>query len=280
MLGFAVLIFTTSTTVRAENLVKSGDAEDVSMVKKWHKNLTLNTQDKVSGESSFQADAKSIWSKSPGFIEINPEKIYKLSGLFKSIGKNQGRCYLGLVMYDARKRFITRSQIIYQPNSQTKLVADAKVGDTVIKLADCSKWNTQRLTRTLVAFGAQKDFSDLPNTDLSPYVVKLEKQGDIYELTLKKALDKDYPAETAVRQHYHIGGYQYCAAVNKQVPNEWTKYSAVLKGISQKGPSDKQFWPGTKYVKVIIYLNHGVKDDQDCKTLFDDIVFEEVPDKE
>ncbi|MFA6716707.1 MAG: hypothetical protein WC082_05630 [Victivallales bacterium] len=279
VLWFAALIFIAENAVVAENLIKDGGAENASTVKKWHKHLTMNSEDKVSGENSYQGDAKNIWARSLEFIEIDPAKTYKLSGSFKSVGKDQGYCYLGLVMYDANKRTISRDYITRKGGSQTKLAADAKAGDTVIKLADCSKWYTKKPARTRVAFGAKEDFSDLPNTALSDPIVKLEKQGDVYEVTLQKPLKKDYPAGTEVRQHFRGGGYQYCAASYKKVPNEWTKYSAKVKGINQKGPSNKQFWPGTKYVKAIVIINYNCKKDEDCKTLFDDIVFEEVPDE-
>ncbi|MDD5597330.1 MAG: hypothetical protein PHV82_05265 [Victivallaceae bacterium] len=279
VLGIAALIFIAGNAAAAENLLKGGDAEDASIAQTWSKRLTLNTEDKVSGKSSCLATQGSISAKSPEFIEIDPAKTYKLSGSFKSAGKDQGRCYLGLIMYDANKRLIHRNHITYKAGSQTKLAAEAKTGDTVIKLADCSKWDTGKLNRKLVAFGAKDDLSDLPNTDLSAPIDKLEKQGDIYEVTLTKPLKKDYPAGTEVREHYSTGGYQYCAAANKTVPNEWTKYSTVIKGIDPKGPSNKQFWPGTKYVKAIIIMNYRAKKDEDCRTLFDDIILEEVPDE-
>ncbi|MDD5597331.1 MAG: hypothetical protein PHV82_05270 [Victivallaceae bacterium] len=277
MLGFAALTLIAGNAAAAENLIKDGNAEDASTIKKWHKNLTMNTEDKVSGKGSYQGSTKDIWAYSQEFIEIDPAKTYKLSGSFKSIGKDKGHCYLGLVMYDAKKRPVSRNCITCKDGSQTKLATDAKTGDTVIKLADCSKWYTKTPARTIVAFGAKEDFSDLPNTDLSAPIDKLEKQGDIYEVTLKAPLKKNYPAGTEVRQHFLGGGYQYCAASYKQVPAEWTKYSALIKGIDQKGPSNKQFWPGTKYVRAIVILNYQAKKDQDCQTLFDDIVFEEVP---
>jgi len=279
VLGIAALICIAGNAAAAENLLKGGDAEDASIAKRWSKHLTLNTEDKVSGESSCLAAKGSITAKSPGFIEIDPTKTYKLSGSFKSVGKDQGRCYLGLIMYNAKKRLIHRNHITHKAGSQTKLAADAKAGDTVIKLADCSKWDTRKLNRKLVAFGAKDDLSDLPNTDLSFPIAKLEKQGDVYEVTLTKPLKKDYPAGTEVREHYRTGGYQYCAAANKPIPNEWTKYSAIIKGINSKGPSNKQFWPGTKYVKAVIIMNYRAKKDQDCQTLFDDVILEEVDEK-
>jgi hypothetical protein len=279
MLGVAGLAIAAGTVVSAENLVKAGDAENVASVKKWHKKLIQNTQDKVTGKSSFQGNVKSIWAFSPGFIEIDPTKAYKLSGSFKSIGKDKGRAYLGLVMCDAKKRTILRSYITIKKGSFTQLAAAAKVGDKVLKLTDCTNWNKKASSRTIIAFGAKKDFSDLPNYNLSPAIIKLEKKADVYEVTLKSPLKKAYPAGTEVRQHHNFGGYQYCAASSKLVPNKWTKYSGVVKGLVKSGAPNKQFWPGTKYARVVVILNYQAKQGSDCKTLFDDISLVKVDEK-
>ena len=192
------------------------------------------------------------------------------------MAKIKGRCYLGLVMYNAKKRSIYRHSISVYKGTITELTADVKAGDKVIKLKDCSKWSKKNLNRKIIAWNAKKDFSDLPNFSISSTLAKLEKKGDIWEATLKKPVNKNYPAGTQVREHYTGGGYSYCAASYKVVPEKWTKFSATVKGIAKHGAPTKQFWPGTKYVKVIVIVNYRAPKDSDCKTLFDDISFEEV----
>ena len=275
MLGAVGLFIAAATVVGAKNLVKGGDAEDAASIKKWHKALTQNTEDKVSGKSSFQGSAINIWATSP-LIEIDPSKTYQLSGSLKSIGKDKGTSYLGLIMYDAKKRLISLSVVLSRKGSFTELAADAKTGDKVLKLKNCARWDTKILKRTQVAFNSKKDYSDLPNYNLSNLIVKLEKKGDVYEITLKSPIKKTFPTGTKVRQHYSYGGYQYCAAAGKIVPDKWTKYSAVIKGTAKTRNSMTQFWPGTKFVKVIVILNYNAKKGSDCKTLFDDITFAEV----
>lgn len=238
--------------------------------------LIQNTEDKVSGEASFQGNGKNIWAYSKTYIPVDPSKTYELSGSFKSIGKDQGRCYLGLVMYNAKKRSIYRNSVSAYKGTITELAADVKVGDKVIQLKDCSKWHKAPLNRKIIAWNAKKDFSDLPNYATSSTLVKLEQKGDIWEATLKRPVKKSYPAGTKVREHYTGGGYSYIAASYKPVPAKWTKFSGKVKGIAKLGPSKKQFWPGTKYVKVVVIVNYRAKKGSDCKTLFDDISFKEV----
>jgi hypothetical protein len=275
-LGTVGLFIAAATVVGAENLVKTGDAENTASIKKWHKKLTQNSEDKLGGKSSFHGKTGSIWAFSPEYIEVDPSKAYQLSGALKSIGTGKSKCYIGLAMYTAKKKSIQRPYISIIKGTLTKLAVDAKVGDTVLQIADCSKWNAKRLKRTIVAFGAKKDYSDLPNLNISSTAVKLEKKGEIYELTLKKPLRKAYPAGTEIRQHFTGGGYQYCAASSKIAPNKWTKYSAVVKGLAKYGSPNKQFWPGTKFVKVIVIINYQAKKDSDTQTLFDEVSFSQV----
>ena len=58
MLGIAGCVLTSGVTFAAENLIDNSGAEDVATVKKWHKGLIQNTEDKVSGQASFQANSK------------------------------------------------------------------------------------------------------------------------------------------------------------------------------------------------------------------------------
>jgi hypothetical protein len=275
MLGTVGLVIAAGTIVAGENLVKNGGAEDAAAVKKWHISLSQNTEDKTGGKASFQGEAKNIFASSQ-LIEIDPSKAYQLSGSFKSIGKDKGKCYLGFMLFNAKKRGIGLANVISQKGSSTELAADAKAGDKVLKLKNCSKWNKKLIPRTVIAFNTKEDYSDLPNYNLSKSAVKLEQKGGIYEVTLSSPIKKAFPAGTKVRAHLNYGGYQYCAASNKTVPGEWKKYSATVKGMEKTTNSNTKFWPGTKFVKVIAIINYGKKKDQDTKTLFDDIILTEV----
>ena len=279
MLGTVGLFIAAGTVVAGENLVKNGGAEDAAGIKKWHKALSQNTEDKAAGEASFHGKTKNIWSFSPGYIEVDPSKAYQLSALLKAAGVEKSRCYVGIVSYNAKRRTITRTNVNIVKGSLTTLAADAKAGDKVLKIKDCSKWNKKYITRTQVGFGAKKDFSDLPNYSLSNRAVKLEKKDDIYELTLRTPIKKAFKAGTQIRQHIAAGGYQYCAASAKMIPAKWTKCSALIKGQVKYGTPNNKFWAGTKYVRVIVILNYQAKKDSDTQALFDEVIFSQVDEK-
>lgn len=276
LLGTVGLVIAAGTVVAGENLVKNGGAEDAATVKKWHKALSQNTEDKLSGEASFHGKTKNIWSYSPGHIEIDPSKAYKLSASIKTAGTDKSTCYIGLVSYDAKKRTIQRPNITIIKGSFTTLVADAKAGAKVLQVKDCSKWNKKLIKRIKIALNAKKDYSDLPNFNLTNKIVKFEKKGDIYEVTLTSPLKANLKAGTKVRAHLNYGGYQYCVASAKPAPAKWTKYSAVIKGMAKFGAPNKQFWPGTKYVKVVVILNYNAKKGSNTQALFDEVTFSQV----
>ena len=217
MLCIIVLSVVSCSTIPGgrENLVMCGDAEDEASVKEWHKCLNRNTSDKAEGEASFHGKSRNIWAFSPGFIEVNTSKAYQLAAWLKSIGTEKSTCYIGLAMYTARKRSIQRPYVTIQKGTITELAAAVKAGDRVLKIKDCSKWNIEKIRCTQVAFGASEDYSDLPNFNVSNIAVRLRKKGNIYELTLRSPIKRDYPAGTKIRQHYAGGGYQYCAASGK-----------------------------------------------------------------
>ena len=279
MLGTVGLFIAAGTVVAGENLVKNGGAEDAAGIKKWHKALSQNTEDKAAGKASFHGKRKNIWSFSPGYIEVDPSKAYQLSALLKTAGVEKSKCYVGIISYNAKKRNISRTSVNIVKGSLTTLAADAKAGDKVLKIKDCSKWSKKYINRTQVGFGAKKDFSDLPNFNLSGVAAKLEKKGDIYELTLKSPIKKAFKAGTQIRQHVAAGGYQYSAASSKIAPAEWKKFSAVIKGQAKYGTPNNKFWAGTKYVRVVVILNYQAKKDSDTQALFDEVTFSQLDEK-
>lgn len=139
----------------------------------------------------------------------------------------------------------------------TELTAAANKGDSVLKITDGSKWFKHQ--KFSVAFYAKKDYTDLPNINLSHLGINaVDKIDSHWEVKLKHPLKKSYPAGTKVRMHR--SGRYYIRGMSKvTVPNEWKDFSFQLKGIrklferpSGKGP--KKFWYGTAYVGVKIIV--------------------------
>ncbi|MCP3968472.1 MAG: hypothetical protein GY718_19365 [Lentisphaerae bacterium] len=180
-------------------------------------------------------------------------------------------------MYDGSKRFISRHKVNAMVDTETGLIADAKKGDTTIVLKNCKNWDKyKRLLKRgsgIVCFNAQKDFSDLPNSNYE-MIKSAEKEEDHYLITLRRPLKKSIDAGTRVRLHIKSGGYMYCASAGKKLTKDWKKFSAEISGVAVKGVPNDKFWPGTKFVRLVVIANYGKT--KGPKTFFTGIKFKEL----
>jgi hypothetical protein len=253
----------------------TANAADNALIQKsdWKGKLAEVTAGQHSGEKCFKTvgNTKILSNK---LYKIDPDKTYILSGWFKSAGKQPSRLYFGFAPYDKNKKSIASRSVMVEPNTDTVLATDCKPGDKVVKVKNGAKWKPHRYG--LIAFKTDPtgEYSDLPNPKTSPFaIIKVEQQGDVWDITLSRPCKKAYPAGTPVRQQYSGSGYQYSAAANAKPPTEWKKYSGKVKGIAIiNAPTDK-FWPGTAYVRILMLANFQAKGDETL--LWDDIKLEE-----
>ena len=85
---------------------------------------------RVSGAEAHVMSVKSF--------EIRAGKRYRVSGSFRSAQKNVP-FYMGILPLDARGESFGGSEACPVPESDTRLIADVKPGDRIMKVADASK---------------------------------------------------------------------------------------------------------------------------------------------
>ena len=216
--------------------------------------------------------AKGVYSVvSAKSFTLDPAKKYQISGEFCQKGGKQITVLLGFAPYDAQNKQITSSSVNAVGGTLTEVAADAKKGDKVIKVKNASKWLTKGLV--FVALNAKKDFSDLPNADqLSTAVPNAKKNGEVWEILLRKPLAKNIAAGTLVRQHSDGGSYIYTAGSAK-LTDKWITRKGVISGIAPFGNVPNKMWKGTAKVKVLILVTSG---DADSEVLFRNIKVTEV----
>ena len=180
-------------------------------------------------------------------VKLNPAAKYTLTFDMKQNGTAKAfPVYGGFYCYNKTGRLITHESVYYTEASFTELAKDAKVGDRSITVKDGSMWKKD----TQVAFNAKKDKSDIPNYDIAKYTTKIEKQGDVWVISLSTPLKKAYAAGTNVRQHLS-GGYIYSSIV--RVPtSDWKTYTGTING--------KDMWVGSVTIRPIIMLNWNWQD--------------------
>ena len=170
-----------------------------------------------------------------------------------SVPEEAGKYMIGFSVYDKDGQEIQPYHVYYTPGSETVLTEDAPKGGRTLKIRDGSKWKSGAMY--CPAFHVKADGGDIPNRDVLTGGIEKVTAGDGYtELTLKRPLAKDYPAETAVRQHLYQSSLYLKVA---DIPAGWKKESAALSGISKGAVRYGQWWPGTEYFRVMITGNIG-----------------------
>lgn len=195
-------------------------------------------------------------------LTLDPAKKYRLSGEFRCIQGKSPNVYLGYAPRDAKNRQIRPACVLSQKDSLTELAENVKAGDKVLKIKDASKWDTV-FPYTNIVFNAKDDLSDLPNFEVFPIEKdSIKKVGDVWEITLKDAARKAYPAGTKVRQQKDGATYIYTASAGP-VKQEWTARTGVISGEVLKemnSTTTSKLWPGTKSVQVLVMFLGGTPD--------------------
>ena len=256
-----------------ENLLKNGGAETGDSAG-WIEFPSVSATAKEGSKAFVCKSGGRVLSEE--LIPINPELRYKLSGFFNSEGAEAKMC-LGFVSYDADEKEITSQQITPIIGTETKLREAASKGDTVLKIENGQQWVFDTKWTPdwgFVAFDVDDSgaYSDLPNRNLSGAGLKSIRQvGGQWEVELAKPLTADFVAGTKVRQHRAQGACLWLEP--QQVGSSWKEIKGRIAGVSEGVRQPGKFWPGTKFIKVII-----VVDTPDLKDpiLVDEVAFTQV----
>jgi hypothetical protein len=187
------------------------------------------TDTAFSGKKAYLCPRR-VELRSKTSFKINPDAYYIVSAWVKTVDPVPSHMYLGLIPCTADKKYIAHQYFSDTPAAVAELAEPAAKGNKSITVKNGLKWKATRFNA--VAFNAKADGSDLPNRDVSSGIVSIKRntpEGDV--ITFSKALKKDYPAGTLVREH-SFGGYHY---LKKGViaPGSWVRWeSRKIKGSS------------------------------------------------
>lgn len=278
-----LLLLTSCQLAKAQlseaNLLKNGDAEAGTVDHFAAKAAALavtSAEEVYEGKHAFAITLSDPTKErvvfGTEFIPVSAEKNYSLSAMLKSGGSAESsEVHLGLACFTEDQRPINSQNISHLEGTGTELVSDAVKGDTVLQVKNADQWKAS--PNTFVAFDVDDSgaFSDLPNFNLSSIgIVGAEQKGDHWEIKLARPLSKSHTTGTKIRQHAAGNTYVYCTVASKNIPTEWKSYSGKVAGVST-GLSNSKFWPGTRFVKVVILPGK----DPDQRLLIDNIVFQE-----
>lgn len=211
------------------------------------------------------------------YIPIEDGKTYTYKVSLRTLNeKLPASGYVGFYFYDENKRSIILRNVFTLDNSDSEVVS-ARKGDKffIIKKME----NHKKFKRFVVAFNTEKDFSDIPNFDISPSCQKLVDTGDgNLRVELRSPLKKDYAPGTATRFHSPYGVPMYYLASGWMPAGEGIEHIRVFKGVSDvptrdfkvAGIPELKFWKGTKYARPFVWFgNYNRKPEKDARLLVD-----------
>lgn len=257
VIGLLGLVMSITGIVQAGDVVFHWENNAEAIKSNWVGNYELKKLDDASGDNIVIDNSATMISKD--LIPVDYSKKYELSGGFKSNGKTKSKILFGFAVFDKNKNEINAINANPIPDAVvTELVQPAQKGSKSIVVKNVDGW---KLDKTYaIAFDAAADFSDLPNRNIITGVLKIVKKDEQYEIMFDTPLNRDYPAGTAIREHYEaFGTYTYTAAKGVEVPDKWEKYAGLISGAKDGKASHNLFRPGTAFVKIILLPNFGQK---------------------
>lgn len=227
MFAAAALVAVNTLTAETLPLNKAADW--------WTRNKSVTDGDgviKVNGQTA-------MFGK---LFTIDPNKSYTIKYEVSAPGNTDKKGSLvmgGFYVYDKDGKFLSCVHCCVRPQTFTSVTADAKKGSNVVMVKDASKFAVHPSIAMIA--DAKEDLSDLPNRNVvASGIKKVEKKGDVWQVTFSNKLLRDVKAGTAIRLHNH-GGYIYTAGT-KQVGKDWITMSGTIKGI-KKGSWGPDTWP-------------------------------------
>ena len=209
----------------------------------------------------FRVAGKAFFIHSKTAFSVDPAKKYVISGEFRFLGTVPRSFNAGFMPLTSKNQSISSGNIDAVAGTETVLAAEAKAGDTAIKVADAAKWNNRRAACAVV-FDALDNYADFPNFScVGMKTGSVKKNGGVWEIELAKPLAKAYAAGTRVRQHLFGGTFIYSISkTRKELSGDWQKFSGTVTGRTGHTRSDKAFWPCTAKVRVIVLASGGSDD--------------------
>lgn len=253
-------------------------------------NYTVNTE----GSNHFYSITQpSTNIETPAFIPIDTAKTYKLSGLFRSAGSVSSRLYFGFAPYDKDKNFIHAYSVVRMGNDG--IITAIAPGANQITVRDTlTGWVNFPSTVAVPAYAYQRSlgfYYDGDTTHLPDYVLVDYTDGystdpaqGAYSSAIGNTivLNSLLPAAVltklqeslvagvnpVVKNHMSGSAYIYNSASYSPVPISpfFTQYplssNTVITGAAFVEPGNTRpiysyFYPGTKYVRLIMLTNYA-----------------------
>lgn len=214
------------------NVAKNGKAE---FVKNKDGSLTLNTNSPVCYLTRN--------------LNFEKGKSYRIEGRIES------NClyYVKLYFMNDKGKLINQEDFNPVPDSTTELVACTDEGSTIIKARDASRW--QNGNSILLETGN----SSAPSVYSARKGIKeIRKNGDIWEIELKKPFGIKAPQGTKIKQTFCSDGK--ILANQYRMPTKTVDLSFTLHADYSNTAEANKWWPDAKSASLQVILHGDVSE--------------------
>lgn len=176
-----------------------------------------------------------------GFLPVDSRRPCEISCLAEG---GLGKLRFTVRQYDAEKHAIGAHHVSAAPETCTELLEPLAKGQRSIVVKDASSWSFPEKGK-IVAFGAEEDFSDLPNRKLAYYVTGITRKDNGWIIEFDRDVPFDAPAGTAVRLHRDGANISFTCTLPAD-----EAVSKILKPSAPYGAPPDSFWRGAAYIKI------------------------------
>ncbi len=242
--------------------------------------------------NNFKIDVKTYKEIASGnYIPVDVNKKYYYSMDAYTELENSWD-YIGLYEYDYDKLIIYAPNVMYVPNTLTRLAKDLKKGDEVVYLEDATNWNISTSTPIYQSGFIFWNYKDSTGYQYPELTYSRNTTGDVKwiepnsmnkennTITLTKPWNGEtYPAGTYVSRNSSGATYNYSLANGKFLTDNYKNYNNIITGVSDNNSNYKTaFRIPTKYVRIFTRFNYDNESSSLTPpyTYIKNIVFEEV----
>lgn len=184
-------------------------------------------------------------------IPINTNFSYRITGSYQLDAASRDLMVeFVFAPYGARR--ISRCHVAPIAGTDTVLVAPVKKGDQKLLVANAENWQK----KYSIMFHTKPDYADLPNYSADSFGIEnIESKDGCWEITLRKSIPDDFPAQCGVRQSESPDYFCISSKIIHKA-EEWNSFDVTFAGCSEKGIESGKFWPGTKMVTPLLIIRN------------------------
>ncbi|MBC2596132.1 hypothetical protein H5P28_17830 [Ruficoccus amylovorans] len=222
------------------------------------------------------------------FVPIDPDKHYRLSGLFRSVGDENSVLYFGFSCYYKKEEggyahihpeYVNRKGVPAEIESYDEIA-----GTLHLNIAPLGWGSTGTHFRWLGYYigGDTSKFPDIVQRGISDHETYDNVTGNILTYAAgvtppQEVLDALAASVPVVVQNHYSGYTHNYVASTGPVPREWTEFSAEnITDMSWGAGPEDEFRFGTQYIRIVAMVNY--QQTSGAVIQVDDLVWEEVTD--